>query len=165
MLASFVLSQYWPKFAPEPQRNCWSPTGIGLTPYSQPPPQNPTSQVHDPPGLHGETSAITWLKGADERSNFTPIFEAADFQAWTSWLTIVSPVAYSSLNSSLSPWFTPVPQLPLQTLTPSGLTVQPCDLSSAAALVGLYLYGVLFVYALTYGFGGCSGTGALVGQP
>jgi hypothetical protein len=64
----------------------------------------------------------------------------------------------------LAPWLTPVPQLPLQTLTPSGLIVQPCDFSSAA-LAGLYLYGVLFVYALTYGFDGCSGTGPLVGQP
>src|SRR5262245_4060439 len=145
MFASFLSSQYCPKFAPEPQRNCWSPTGIGLTPYSQPPPQNTMSQVHDAPGLHGAAVAITWLNGADERSNLTPALDAADFQACTSWLTIVSPVAYWSLNSCFAPWLTPVPQFPLQTLTPSGLIVQPCDLSSEIALAGLYLYGVLFV--------------------
>ena len=95
--------------------------------------------------MHGAAEAITWLNGADERSNLTPTFEAADFQACTCWLVIGSPVAYWSLNWSLAPWLTPLPQFPLQTLTPSGLIVHPCDLSSAAALVGLYLYGMLFV--------------------
>ena len=38
-------------------------------------------------------AAITWLNGASEMSSLTPIFEAADFQAWTSWLTVVSPEA------------------------------------------------------------------------
>jgi hypothetical protein len=33
------------------------------------------------------------LNGASERFSLTPIFDAADFQAWTSWLTVVSPDA------------------------------------------------------------------------
>src|SRR5262252_3306846 len=69
------------------------------------------------------------------------------------------------LNCSLAPAATPVPQSPVHSLTPSGWIVQPCDLSSAVAPDGLYLYGEPFTYWLTYGLSGLIGTGPLVGQP